>query len=615
MKDDILKRLKYFLLYFFFWLTFFEVARILFLIYQYNTSLNYGLTDLLAPFIHGFKLDLSSVSYLLAIPFLFMIAGSLLEGKWHAVFMDIYTFIFLFIAVSVVIVDVELYKYWGYRLDHTAFNYIDTTKEMFASVKTWTIFRQLGVGIIMLWVFWIVYKKWIARIIGDLKPGNFASAGIFLFLTGLLIIPVRGGLGIAPANVGMVFFHNDPFLNHAAINVHWNLGYSFANLNDTENYYKVVSDKQAEDFVEKLDKSDGYVEKVISTDYPNILIITLESFTAKVIGAMGDERGATPNIDKFAKEGILFTNFFATGDRTDKGIVGILSGYPSQPAKSIIKFTGKNSKLPNIAYDLKEMGYYTSFFYGGTIDFANFRSYLINSNFSSLVTIDDFDPVHKTSKWGVHDHILFGKVLNDLNNSAEPFFSVVLTLSSHEPFDVPMETVIHGRDEDHKFLNSVYYTDKSLGDFIEEAKKQPWWNNTLVILVADHGARNPGNSPVYVVEKFRIPMIWIGGVITDGNENREVTKYGSQTDIPQTLFGQLNVDKNYPFSKDIFAGRSSSFAFYTFNDGWGFLTDTLIQVFDNINHRLIFEEGEGKSKTPFQGSIYLQRTYQDFLDK
>lgn len=613
MKNDILKRLKYSLLYFLFWLAFFEVARILFLIYQYNTSLNYGLTDLLAPFIHGFKLDLSSVSYLLAIPFLFMIAGSFLEGKWHAVFMDIYTFIFLFIAVSVVIVDVELYKYWGYRLDHTAFNYIGTTKEMFASVKTWTIFRQLGVGIIMLWVFWIVYKKWIARIIRDRKSGNFVAAGIFLFLTGLLIIPVRGGLGIAPANVGMVFFHKNPFLNHAAINVHWNLGYSFANLNESENNYKVVPDKLAEDFIEKLDRSDGYVEKVISADRPNILIIALESFTAKVIGAMGDNRGATPNIDKFTEEGILFTNFFATGDRTDKGIVGILSGYPSQPTKSIIKFTGKNSKLPNLAYDLEETGYFTSFFYGGTIDFANFRSYLVNSNFSSMVTIDDFDPEFRTSKWGVHDHILFSKVLDVLNNCTEPFFSLVLTLSSHEPFDVPMETVIHGRDEENRFLNSVYYTDKSLGNFIRAAKTQPWWDNTLVILVADHGARNPGNSPVYALEKFRIPMIWIGGAIKDGG--RKVTKYGSQTDIPQTLFGQLNMNKNYPFSKDLFASESRSFSFYTFNDGWGFVTDTLTQVFDNINRRLIIEEGEGKSKTPFQGSVYLQRTYQDFLDK
>ena len=613
MKNDLLFRLKYFLLYFIFWLTFFEVVRILFLVYQFDSLQNCSLPDLLASFVHGFKLDLSSTAYLLVLPFLLMVVRSFFGGKWYSVFMNIYSFLFLFFAISVVIVDIELYKYWGYRLDHTAFNYINTTKEMFASVKIWTILKQLGVGALMLTVFWIAYRKWIAPVIRNLKSGNFTSAGIFIFLFAFLIIPIRGGLGIAPANVGMVFFHKDPFLNHAAINVHWNLGYSFANLNESDNNYKVVPDKQAEDFVNKLDKSDGYVEKVISTEHPNILIIILESFTAKVIGALGNERGITPNINKFANEGILFTNFFATGDRTDKGILGILSGYPSQPTKSIIKFTGKNSKLPNIAYDLKELGYYTSFFYGGTIDFANIRSYLVNSNFSSLVTIDDFDPEYRTSKWGVHDHILLDKVLSDLNNYSEPFFSVVFTLSSHEPFDVPMETFIHGRDEEHRFLNSVYYTDKCLGDFIKAAKKQTWWDSTMVILVADHGVRNPGNSPVYALEKFRIPMIWIGGAVTDGG--RKVTKYGSQTDIPQTLFSQLNMNKNYPFSKDLFASESRSFAFYTFNDGWGFVTDTLAQVFDNINHRLIIEEGEGESKIPFQGSVYLQRTYQDFLDK
>src|SRR5690606_7393298 len=150
---------------------------------------------------------------------------------------------------------------------------------------------------------------------------------------------------------------------------------------------------------------------------------------------------------------------YASGDRTDKGLIAILSGYPAQPQTSIIKFPAKTERLPQLNRFIREMGYRTSFIYGGDIDFANFRSYLNSSGFDHLTTLDDFDDELYTSKWGVHDHHMFKRALEELDTTTAPFFKVILTLSSHEPFDVPIEPLLPGNDAESLFLNSCHYTD------------------------------------------------------------------------------------------------------------------------------------------------------------
>ncbi len=141
---------------------------------------------------------------------------------------------------------------------------------------------------------------------------------------------------------------------------------------------------------------------------------------------------------------MLFDNFYASGDRTDKGVIAVLSGYPAQPTSSIIKFPSKTQNLPKLNNYLKKLGYKTSFIYGGDVDFANFRSYLTTSGFDHLTTMDDFPDDINTSKWGIHDHFMFNQSLQELDTTQAPFAKVILTLSSHEPFDVPDGTLHQG---------------------------------------------------------------------------------------------------------------------------------------------------------------------------
>jgi phosphoglycerol transferase MdoB-like AlkP superfamily enzyme len=291
----------------------------------------------------------------------------------------------------------------------------------------------------------------------------------------------------------------------------------------------------------------------------------------------------------------------------------ILDGYPAQPAQSIIKEPKKTQSLPSLVKILNENGYHSSFWYGGEINFANFNSFVIGSGFQSLITRNNFDPSNYNSKWGVHDHVLFQMLKDSMLKVREPFLKVVLTLSSHEPFDVPMQPVFSGSGNMTKYKNSVYYTDKTLGSFLDWAKGTDWWKNTLVIIVADHAARINEDMPNYKQNVFKIPMLWVGGAVS--KKGKKIVKLGSQVDIPLTLLNQLGLTGSFPFSKDLLSDRSKSFAFYTYNEGFGFITDSSAVGFDLKSKMTVMEEGKDPLSAENKGKAYLQVLFNDYLKR
>lgn len=307
------------------------------------------------------------------------------------------------------------------------------------------------------------------------------------------MLPIRGGWQQIPVNQSDVYFSEKLFANHAAVNVPWNVIYSLSKADFKEqNPYQYLPKNEAQTLVDSLYiKAPGETENILNTARPNVLFIILESYTAKLVGSAGGQKGVTPEIDKIAAEGLAFTNFYANGDRSEKGLVALLSGYPVQPKTSIIKTPRKTEKLPHLNQSLEKAGYHTSYYYGGELAFANIKSYVLTAGYDRLIGKGDFPAQHYNSKWGVHDHILLERVHQDLKTEKQPFFSTVFTLSSHEPYTVPMETKFPGDDDSSRFKNSVYYTDQAVGAFIKEARKQAWWQNTLVVLVADHGHTLP----------------------------------------------------------------------------------------------------------------------------
>jgi len=609
------KRLIAITSYSLFWLAFFFLARLFFILMQYHSSFQNSIGDLLGTFWHGAKLDISTIGYYLIIPLLLVIPGVYFNGNWFRIFMRWYTFFLIVFSSIIIVSDANLYSYWGFRMDFTPMLYLKTPEEAMASVSTLKIILFLFTIALIASLSFYTYKRLIDRLFNEFNRIRHIVPGIlfFVFLCCSLILPIRGGFGVAPINAGAVYFSDKMFLNHTAINAVWNVGYSGFGQRPVKNPYEFGDLSVATGIVDSLTVKKGITEKVLNTSKPDIMIIVLESFSGYLIGQLGGDSLVTPNINRYAKEGILFSEFYASGTRTDKAIPAILDGYPAQPAQSIIKEPKKSQSLPSLVKILIENGYYSSFWYGGEINFANFNSFVIGSGFHDIITKRNFDPVNYNSKWGVHDHILFQTLKDSMKSIKEPFIKVVLTLSSHEPFDVPMEPVFKGSDDMTKYKNSIYYTDKTLGSFLDWAKGTDWWKNALIIMVADHCARIYSDMPNYKQNVFKIPMLWVGGALS--KTGLRVRKLGSQVDIPTTVLDQLGIKGSFPFGKDLFSDQSKSFAFYTYNEGFGFITDSSAVSLDLKSKTLVLSEGKDPASAEKKGKAYLQVLFNDYLKR
>jgi len=609
------KRLLALAYYAIFWLVFFIIARSIFLISQYQNTSQQTLAGILGTFWHGSKLDISMTGYFLLIPTLLGLVSVYFNGDWYMKFVRWFTYCLIIVSSSIVIADTNLYSYWGFRMDYTPVFYLKTPGEAMASVRTLELVIYFSLFILVSWLFIYLYKKFIDRLFGKLERVRLwlPAMLIFLLLFSSMIIPIRGGTGIAPINTGSVYFSNKMFLNHAAVNVVWNFGQSASSQKPLENPYNFGDPAEATAIVDSLTLETTNPTLVLNNTRPNIIIIVLEGFSGTIIGPLGGDSLTTPNLNRYIKEGILFSEFYASGNRTDKAMPAILNGYPAQPAQSIMKDPRKSQTLPSLVRILIENGYYSSFWYGGEINFANFNSFVLGSGFQSITTKNNFDPENYNSKWGVHDHILFGRLRDSLKSAREPFLNVLLTLSSHEPFDTPMEPVFEGSDNTTKFKNSVYYSDEALGEFLDWAKGTDWWDNTLIVMVADHCANVYKGTAIYTPESFRIPMIWVGGAVTAPGTT--VEKLGGQIDIPLTLLNQLGIRGDFPFGKDMLSASSRSFSYYVYNEGFGFLTDSSRYVYDHKLREAVIEEGTRPDYAEKYGKAFLQVAFGDFLKR
>ena len=598
-----------------FWLVFFFIARLFFISVQYRDAFQNGFGELLATFRHGAKLDISTIGYYLLFPVLVAIPGTYFHGNWYKFFIRWYSYFLIVFSSVIVVSDANLYSYWGFRMDYTPMLYLKTPGEAMASVSTMKVILFFITIILIASLFIFIYNKFIDRLFIGVERIRFLLPGIlfFMILCGALIIPIRGGFGGAPINAGTVYFSKKMFLNHTAINAIWNVGTSAFTQKPVKNPYEFTDLASATALVDTLIVRKGIPEKVLNSTRPNILILVLESFSSFLIGPLGGDSLVTPNFNRFIKEGILFSDFYASGTRTDKAMPAILNGYPAQPAQSIIKEPKKSQSLPSLVKILIENGYNSAFWYGGEINFANFNSFVIGSGFRDIITKNNFDSEKFNSNWGVHDHFLFKTLADSMKIIKEPFFNVVLTLSSHEPFDVPMEPVFAGEDNMTKYKNSVYYADKSLGAFIDWAKEADWWENTLVIMVADHCCRVSSDMLIYSQELFKIPMLWIGGALS--KKGIRIEKLGSQVDIPLTLLNQLGLSGRFSFGKDLLSDESNSFAFYTYNEGFGFITDSSAVAYDQKLKNPVLKEGKDPDYAEKIGKAYLQVLFNDYLKR
>lgn len=554
---------------------------------------------------HGLPLDMSMSGYLTAIPALILISSIWIEPNVIAKVLNVYFGIILSLVVIIAVVDLIVYPYWGFHFDSTVFLYLQKPKETFASASALEIimgfFAAIAFSILVYIGYVFIIRKQILKL--TVPKSIWKACLVMIFLTGTLFLPIRGGVTVSTMNVGKAYFSDNMFLNHAAINPQFNLMYSFFKSDNFGSQYQFYDKSQATAIFDALmiQPPVDSIPQLLNTDRPNIILFILESFSAEA----ALDSVIAPNMSRFAREGVLFDNFYANSFRTDRGLVSVLSGYPAHPTVAIMKYPQKTENLPTIPRTLKQAGYENlSFYYGGDADFANMRSYFVGAcAMKEVVSDKDFPLSERMTKWGAPDKFLIDRAYKDITTQEQetPFMKTVLTLSSHEPFDVP----VHKFNE--PFLNAVSYTDECLGSFVERLKSTALWDNTLLIFIADHAMQSyPGGLNNSDPRRFHIPMIWLGGAV---KEPKVVSDFGSQNDLAATLLSQLNLKyTDFRFSTDMLNPDSRKFAFYSYVNGFCMTDSTGTITYDNDRQEIIHQSGNielEKSAKAFFQNMYM----------
>lgn len=613
LKNRLLFNIEYFL----FWIIYFLFARLFFVLYYFDKAQEIGLLTTVKTFLYGLQLDIAFSGYLSTIPFLLIIFSIFLDPKRVLKIVKWYTFIVILCITMLLFIDAGLYQAWGVRLDTSLLTYLNTPELMIASTSTFQLVGGILGWLMVSYSFIKIFHKFHQKKLYKINKGTWLEIPLFLLITAALIIPVRGGFQTIPVNQSNVYFSDKMFANHAAINFIWNFFNALTHKTDGKNPYIYFDDKTATNVINKTRNEllETHIDSVLTIKKPNILLIIWESLPAKIVGSLGGEPNVTPNLNELSKEGILFTNFYGNGDRTDKAIPAILSGYYSPPVKRIMRMPNKTRSLPMLPKKMEQLGYKTSFYYGGDLNFGNMNTYLRNAGINNFVDGSDFDKKDWNSKWGAYDDVFMKRLEKDLSkNKKEPFFTIALTLTSHEPYEIKGEYVFGKDTEDNKFRSAHHYTDQVIGDFIKSAKKKDWYKNTLIVIMADHGHSSPKHQgPIFSPKKFRIPMLWLGGAV---NTNmKEVSIFSSQVDFSFTLLDLLGGDKkDFVLGKNIFNSSNKQYAHYTFNKGYGTLNKNGSFVYDYIGKNPILNEGI-TSNLDSLGKAITQKSYQDFLER
>lgn len=602
-----MSRIRTFFLVFLLWTLVGMISKGAFLLIYHSLFANATFSELCQVFWYGLRLDIAVAGYVTGIPGLLLIATlwsrrRLIHWLWNG-----YFFLIALLASLAYVANLGLYSYWGFPLDNTPLLYLKTSPADAMASMTW--WQMTLLPLVILLIALVIYKAGASLFPKkryDARGKKIAESVLLVLLTAALLLPIRGGVGTGTNHVGSVYFSTDNRLNHAAVNPIFSFIEAVVHIEEIGTRYRYLSPEEADSLFEELTYTQLRKDSTQLVHQPNVILIVLESFSDSIMHM----KGVTPNLLQLQEEGISFTQFYASSFRTDRALVSIHSGLPAQPSMSVMDMPRKSTSLPSIAQQLGKNGYQTTFYYGGDINYSNMRSYFVGTGFQQVVSDADFALSMHTGKWGVADGPVYERMLADIksNHTGKPFFKSIMTESSHEPFDVPNYQKI----KDNEVFNAFSYADHCLGQFIGELKKLPCWQNTIVAIVPDHLGAYPDQADNYQWWRFKVPFILLGGILPTGLQCHTV---GSQIDIPATLLGLLGIDHSeFTYSKDLLDAQAPHFAFFTFPDAMGMVTDSCRAIYDNTSGKTHLGTGPDTDELVKKAKAYLQKLYDD-LDK
>jgi len=583
-----------------------------------NSGASFG--EVLPAFWYALPLDIAIISYLTAISWIILSVQTFFNRSFIDKIHQWFYYIMIAINTMILVGDIGIYPEWKMKLNFKAIEYLSRPEEVLESNPVYKSIFELAlmVGIIA-FAIWIFNRFFFKKLYGE-KQGLLAKILFIFLLPGFVFLGMRGGIQEIPISQSQSYYSQKDVLNDLSVNATWNLVFSFLHTMEIsdKNIFEAYPIEEAEGIVKEL----HYVEKdttisILNNQKPNILFIILESWSGDLVNALGGKPGLTPRFDSLINDGLFFTHLYSSGNRSQQGLASILGGFPALPITTLTTTPEKMRQTPTVTRLYNDAGYHSAFYYGGQLRYGNIKAYLLHNQFQTIVEVGDLDLKAKRGKLGYHDGAMFPYVLDRLNEIQKPFFVNFFTLSSHSPYDQPMKKVIDWDDSEDPFHNSAYYSDSCLGDFMANAKKQSWYKNTLIVIVADHSHQTYTHRAIHTADYRKIPMLITGGALKKEYKGKKYDKICSQTDISTTVLKQLKMDASpFPWSKNLFNPYTKEFAYFELIQGYGYIQpEGFISYYHFSNQVLSTTLPDSLQKTALKdGGSYLQVLFQEYID-
>jgi phosphoglycerol transferase MdoB-like AlkP superfamily enzyme len=607
-------------------MAFFFALRAIFIIYHIKLIVAEDIPagEAVMAFWYSLRLDTATAAYILLLPALLIFIQGLFKATWINAVNKIYTLILIFAWTLITAVELGSFAEWKYKLNAGAFLGMNNAKEGVLSLSFWFVMFLLLFFLLVSGGSYLAYIRIFYLNITERARRIFYPFIYIMISVPALFVMLRGGLNDISISESSAFYSNYSILNWFAVNSGYHLAVNYMETSryKKSNNYQFFPLEEARETTDKIlkNKKDTTVS-ILKISRPNIVVLLMESWTADIIQSLGANPGITPEFAKLEKDGLLFTQFYCSGNRSHEGIASILGGHPALPYTTFTANPTKFPGLPSLTQILGRSGYETSFFYGGQLNYGNLRAYLHYNQFEKIVEESNIEPSVPRGRLGVHDEFMYRRFIEDLKQMKEPFFSVLFTLSSHSPYDFPMEPVIDWAGNENKFVNSAFYADKCLGEFFTMARQQPWFDSTLFIIVADHGHNSYKNYRYESFEYHRIPLLFYGNVLKDEFRGSQTGRIADNSSIPKTLLNQLGLQSDdFHWGSDLFNPYSPEFAYVVLNDGYMWKTPKGEVVYSMMwKHYYSKKFPDGTTPAEMMsftrdGKSYVQALFQDFLD-
>lgn len=546
-----------------------SLSRIALVAWQWDRVHATGITA--AVFLQGVRADLILLGYFAVVPLLLAPFAAIPAcSRFHRTAIIWWgTFALVFIAFMELSSPQFIMQY-DVRPNRLFIEYLSYPREVLATL--WNGFRPaLIAGIGFTALLGVAIFALLRRASDDAatwRPTAVLLAWPILCLA--LVMQVRSTTGHRPANPALFALTGDAMVNSLIINSAWSVldaANSLRKESVSSEIYGAIPREQVFAEVKSAAwlRDQQFTDPAIPTlhrqlaairrEKPlNLVIILQESLGATFVESLGG-LPVTPELERLKHEGWWFEQLYATGTRSVRGIEAVVAGYPPTPARSVVKLSLAQQNFYTLAAGLGRQGYHTEFVYGGESHFDNMRSFFTANGFQKIVDIGQMQPAFVGS-WGASDEDLFDASLQRLDRlhaRGQPFFSLIFTSSNHEPFEFPDGKIQLYDPAKQTVNNAVKYADYALGKFIRAAKQQPYWKDTVFLIVADHDNRVYGNSLV-PIKKFHIPGLILGADV----KPKRIATIASQIDLGPTLLSLLGISSEHPMIGRDFVRDSTS---------------------------------------------------------